>query len=433
MQFSTDKLDELKRETKADVDLEALRAIIAHGWPDKQRLLQPALRPYWAYRDELSLEDGLILKGPRIVIPARLQRDYAVKIHSGHQGSEKCKLRAKSCIFWNNINSDIDKITSSCDVCQQYQRSQAHETLMQHELPTRPWQVLGTDLFYFDNGTFLIIADYYSKFQFVRKLSGQCTSQQVITLTKQIFSEHGVPEKVISDNGPHFDSQAYRNFAESWGFDHVTSSPYYPRSNGFIERCVQTTKNTLKKAKADNADPYMALLCLRTTPLDHQVPSPAELLYTRKIQGNLPVRIPNQLANKDNIYERLLARQATQKAYHDRTAHDLTPLLAGQPVSIQNTITGQWQPGVVRTVCDEPRSYIVSTTAGRDLRRNRQQIRHAPTMIHIHDDDTPSQQTTDEGEDTLPNTNNNQQPDRSLAYTTRSGRRVHKPSRWQEG
>lgn len=82
--------------------------------------------------------------------------------------------------------------------------------------------MLGTDLFFFDNSTYLIIADYYSKFFMVKKTPVQCTSQAVVDLTKGIFSEHGIPEKVISDNGRHYDSSTYRAFASSWGFSHVT-------------------------------------------------------------------------------------------------------------------------------------------------------------------------------------------------------------------
>ena len=65
-------------------------------------------------------------------------------------------------------------------------------TLKPHEIPTRSWQVVGSDLFYFDGHDHLIVADYYSKFPIVWKIPmGQCTSQTVVSLTKQIFSEHG--------------------------------------------------------------------------------------------------------------------------------------------------------------------------------------------------------------------------------------------------
>ena len=64
------------------------------------------------------------------------------------------------------------------------QRSQPHEPLIQHEIPTRPWQIVGTDLFVVNRDTYLIICDYYSKFPFVYKIEGQVMSDAVIQMIK---------------------------------------------------------------------------------------------------------------------------------------------------------------------------------------------------------------------------------------------------------
>ena len=119
------------------------------------------------------------------------------------------------------------------------------------------------------------------------------TSSTVVGILKELFSEQGIPERVMSDNGPQFVSEAFKTFAKLYEFSHVTSSPHYPKSNGFIERTVQTVMSALRKAKADGLDPELALLCLRSTPIDNKLPSPAEMLYTRKIQENLPVKVSN--------------------------------------------------------------------------------------------------------------------------------------------
>ena len=132
-----------------------------------------------------------------------------------------------------------------------------------------------------------------------------CTSHAVVAATADIFSEHGVPEKVVSDNGPHYDCVNYKKFAQEWRFEHVTSSPHFQQSNGFVERSIQTAKRTLLKAKERNMNPCKAMLCLRTTPLDHHPPSPSELLYARKLKGDLPIQIRNLLTRRDDIYKRL--------------------------------------------------------------------------------------------------------------------------------
>jgi len=195
---------------------------------------------------------------------------------------------------------------------------------------------------------------------------------------KQVFAEHGIPERVVSDNGRQYDSATFRNFAKTWGFDHITSSPHYPQSNGFIERTIQTVKYTLTKAKASSLDPDLALLSLRTTPIDHMIPSPAELLNNRKMRGTLPVCIRNYHPQKEDIYEQFQRRQETQKHNFDKHARDLPPLIPGQQVRTQSHISGNWFPAVVIAKCPEPRSYMIQTTNGSTLRRNRNVIRDCP-------------------------------------------------------
>ena len=378
VQFSPEKLSLIQNETAKDEVLSALKEIIVQGWPAKMKDLPKDLHPYWSFRDELAVEDGLVLKGERIVIPPSVQDYILGKLHEGHQGAEKTKLRARDCVFWLDINKDIEERTRTCATCQEHRRSQQKEPLIQHEVPTRPWQVLGTDLFFFDGDTYLIIADYYLKFFFVRKMPTQCTSQAVVNSTKEIFSEQGVPEKVISDNGRHYDSAVYRAFASTWGFSHVTSSPHYPQSNGFIERTIQSVKNTLKKAKASGKDAHMAMMCMRATPLDHDIPSPGEMLFNRKLRANLPIRVRNTSHQRDSVREQLIHRQETQKHYSDRHARDLPPLSTGQPIRIQDQSSHLWKPASVQEVCDEPRSYVVATPTGSVLRRNRRHIAEAP-------------------------------------------------------
>ena len=130
VQFSTQKLQSIREATQADDELCALRAVIVDGWPDRQRHLAAPLRPYWSCRDELAVEDGLIMKGDRLVIPLSLQAEVLSKQHEAHQGIEKTRLRARSCVYWKSINSDIDDIVWKCDACQRLQKRQAHEPLM---------------------------------------------------------------------------------------------------------------------------------------------------------------------------------------------------------------------------------------------------------------------------------------------------------------
>ena len=163
-----------------------------------------------------------------------------------------------------------------CEICQESQNTQTKETLEPHEVPTRPWQVVGTDLFTWN------LLDYYSKFPIIKKIhNGKSTEQTVVRLTKCVMSEQGVPEVIISDNGPQYDCQSYKQFSKEWGSQHITSSPRYPQSIGLLSDKSRLLK-TLKAVKSGE-DPHMSMLCLRSTPIDSQLPYPAELLYKRKL------------------------------------------------------------------------------------------------------------------------------------------------------
>lgn len=225
----------------------------------------------------------------------------------------------------------------------------------------------------------MLISDYYTKYPFVRKIPrGQCSSKTIIEMTKQIFSEHGVPTIVRSDNGPQYFSQEYREFAKEYGFEYITSSPIYPRSNGFIESQVKSVKAVLAKAKKTHTDPNLALLCLRATPIDGKLPSPAELLLGRKIQDNLP-RMIARTNDSDDVINRLEYRQEVQKHYHDRHVKILPALHPGQPITVRDPTTRKWNPAIVKEKLEDvPRSYQVSTPAGGELRRNRVHIRSVP-------------------------------------------------------
>jgi transposase InsO family protein len=391
VQFSTQKQAELRKATREDNELRTLTDIIVQGWPDRHKQVPLPVRQYWSYRDELTVEDGIIMKGECVIISAVMQKYILTKLHESHQGIEKTKLRARTCVFWNNFNADIENLIKQCSTCQQSQKAQRPEPLNQYEIPTRPWQVVGTDLFYLDGNEYILICDYYSKFPIVIQIRGRATSDIVVNLIKHIFAEQGIPETVVSDNGPQYDSHVFKQFAENWGFSHITSSPKFPQSNGFIERQVQSVKHTLSKAKSAGDDPEMALLILRSTPVDCHLPSPSELLNSRKIRANLPTKIHNNVPDKDAIAQRLQERQTTQKLYHDgKAGESLAPLIPGQFVRVQDETTRKWRPAIVTQKHSTPRSYEVQMPSGSTLRRNRRHIRETHEKFDLPTDESES-------------------------------------------
>ena len=127
---------------------------------------------------------------------------------------------------------------------------------------------------------YLVIIDYYSKMPIVWKMpTSPCNSAKMITVLKELFAEHGIPEEIQSDNGPQFASHLFAEFTKDWNIKHSTSSPRNPRSNGQAESAVKIVKGLLTHAKCSGQDPYLALLAYRSTPVDSHLRSPAKMLY----------------------------------------------------------------------------------------------------------------------------------------------------------
>ena len=329
-------------------------------WPGKKQVNE-ALAPYWEARGNLLLHVN------RIVVPAAMQRETLNKLHKGHQGIERCRLRARMSVWWPGISRQIEQMVKHCSHCTR-ETTPRKEPLMPTALPEYPWQKIGTDLFSLNGSNYLLAADYFSRFPEVIKLTST-TSASIISALKSIFSRYGIPEEVVSDNGPQYSSHEFRDFAKEYNFNHTTSSPHFPQSNGHAERAVQTAKKLLKGSD----DLYLSLLSYRSTPLTWCGLSPAELLMGRQIRSNLPQTsdaFKPQWPYLSDFRQSNRKLKAKQKANYD-SRHGTRPLAEipdDTPVWV--TTDGSHYPGHVTAQTDAPRSYLVQTPAGQ-IRRNR--------------------------------------------------------------
>ncbi|GBL76764.1 hypothetical protein AVEN_53437-1 [Araneus ventricosus] len=149
-----------------------------------------------------------------------------------------------------------------------------------------PWEILGLYLFKYKNSWYLPISNYYSRYPEIARLD-RPTSAEVINHCKSIFSHHGIPDVVRSDNDSQIDpvkTVEFKDFAKSYGFTHISSNPKFSQSNGLIETAVKTVKACIKKSR----DPYLTLMAYGATPLENGF-SPSELLMGRRINTTLPV------------------------------------------------------------------------------------------------------------------------------------------------
>ena len=242
------------------------------------------------FREHLTIVDDLLLFDSWIVIPRQMRLEMLKRIHEGHLGIVKCRALASFSVWWPHMSKDIEDLVQKRDTCAKHRPTQK-EPLLPSTFPERPWARLGMDLFELQGKTFLVGVDYYSRWLELRRLDNQ-THRNLISKLKSILAVHGIPDVIISDNGPQFASTEFRNFAADFSFMHTTNSAHYPESNGEAERAVQTVKNLLKKSK----DPYNALLLYKASLLHNGKP-PSEFLMGRKLKTKIPT-VPFNLLPK---------------------------------------------------------------------------------------------------------------------------------------
>ena len=301
-------------------------------------------------------------------------------IHASHLGIVKCKSRARESLFWPGISSQIEEEIEKCSTCALNQKQNPKQPMLETDTPNRPWSIVSTDLLEFRGHHYLITVDHYSKWPELAKLDN-LSSNNTISYLKSQFARYGVPDKLLSDNGPQYSSSLFAKFARDYGFIHVTTSPHYSQSNGQAERTVQTVKNMLRKAE----DPYKALLAYRNTVLEDIGLSPAQLFLGRMLKTDIPTTEPLLSANDKlsrEITTKLKMRKWKQKEHYDKHAAKtpLRDLQRHEKVVMRNN--NKWVPATVENYHETPRSYIVQHD-GRRYRRNRIHIR--PTQADIRE------------------------------------------------
>lgn len=378
------RLQEIKEQQQRDEICSQVLRYCAEGWPSHCSL-PSILRPYWQCQQELTVHNGILLKGVRLVIPVSMRLEMIDRLHEGHQGVVKCRARAQASVWWPGLSRQLEEVVKNCTTCARERRNPS-EPMIASECHLRPWQKVGTDMFFFRRSTYLLVVDYCSSYVEVARLETTDSSSVILHL-KSIFARHGIPETVISDNGPQYSSFEFAQFARAQGFEHITSSPRFPQSNGKSERAVQTVKNLLKKA----VDPYDALLAYRSTALECGY-SPAELSMGRQLRTLVPTvpatLLPRWDEPRGERERRELMRQKKKDAY-DRyhRARPLSTLRAGDPVWVEDANVNGTVVGPAHT----PRSYVVRTPTS-CLRRNRRHLQPTPnvTADERADDADPS-------------------------------------------
>jgi transposase InsO family protein len=277
---------QIKTWTCRDPVLSCIHHFILHCWPNSVN--NPNLKPYFTRREELSVIDGCILWGCRVIIPPKGRNIVMSQLHDTHPGVSRMKRLARSYVWWPGMDSEIESKVCGCSTCQLDRPSPAKAPLHPWEWPSRPWSRVHMDhAGPFMGKIYLILIDAHSKWMEV-KIVASTSTENTIAKLREIFATHGIPEQLVSDNGSGFTSAEFKQFTEYNGIKHTLVSPYHPASNGLAERAVQTFKHNVTKLEGPMETRISKFLFkYRITPQTSTELSPAELLMGRRLRTHL--------------------------------------------------------------------------------------------------------------------------------------------------
>ena len=284
----------VKKKTQVDPILSLVYRYVQNGWPS---IVDASLVPYKNKQDELTIHQGCLLWGTRVVVPSSLRNEVLTELHETHPGMTRMKGLSRSYVWWPKIDSDIEKTVSTCLVCQKIRSEPVQAPVHPWTFPSKPWSRIHIDFAGPISGTtYLVVVDAYNKFPEVVKMTST-TSTATVNALRDIFSRYGLPEIMVSDNGPQFIASEFQQFCRKNGIMHRTSAAYKPSTNGQAERVVQILMSAIAQARVTKQDVNVvlarSLLVYRNTPHTTTGEAPSVLLMGRKLRTRLDLILPS--------------------------------------------------------------------------------------------------------------------------------------------
>lgn len=385
-------LSDMSRETHRDDILSKLVAQIQSGkWSRDDKF-----KPFSAIRDELSVYDGVILRGNRILVPPSLRKKVLKLSHETHQGIVKTKQFLRSRFYWPGMDEATEAMIKNCRACILNQPLNKYTPLQPAALPRGPWVKGAVDIVGPINGKFILTyIDYYSSYPEAYVLR-EITSRDVIKVLTDIFARFGFPEEIVSDNGKQFVSAEFENFLKSCGIKHTRVSPYFARSNGKLERFHRYLKKNFRAAMSEGKsweeELPKILMTYRASPHPVSGETPTKLLFNHEIRMKVPhVDMSNRDSKLDQeIRSKCEKYQERMKNYHDEKRH-ATPhnFSIGDVVFCANMkpnkLDSQFYPAKHVIIKTQGRDTftLVNAATGTTLIRNAKYLKHVPASEEV--------------------------------------------------
>ncbi|XP_043229817.1 uncharacterized protein K02A2.6-like, partial [Amphibalanus amphitrite] len=329
----------------ADPVMEQLRSVIRTGWPDAARQCTPETRDYFAVRNELQVrQDGVVLRGPdRAVVPAALRSKYLQLAHRAHDGVVRTRQLLRDLAWWPGMSKDAAALVADCPSCHAKDAvltQQARPAPLQPvELPDRPWSKLGLDIVGPIPGAppsakyAITMTDYHSKWPEVA-LTSSIETDDVIQFLSQAWSREGLCDELVTDNGPQFTSDRFRQYLAQRGIRHHTSVVYWPRRNGAVDQLNREVKMWLKEAtqlQSRTAASFSGHMRQRLALCQ----SPSALLHGRRMRLHLPVTTETPPRDSSLQHRVATQQQRNSRGYDSRQATRPSDLQPGDTVRVR--------------------------------------------------------------------------------------------------
>ena len=339
---------------------------------------------YKALSEELWVLGQLVLRGNRIVMPESLWKHTIALAHEGHQGMTRTKARLREKVWWPNMDKQVEQFVKACHPCQLVGPRSKTEPIRSTTLPEGPWGDIAVDLLEIPGGNhLLVVVDNYSRWPEVI-LFKKTDASHVTRAMEGIFQTHGIPESVRSDNGPPFSSAEFEGFLDYLGIAHLKGIPYWPQSNGEVERCNKTLLKIIRIATLEGKDWKKELqnflFQYRTTPHTVTGLSPAELLMGRCLKDKLPkVTIPSERITEAHWQQLLRERDARgklrQKEYADsKRSAQYSDIVEGDQILLNKSrdtkLSPNFEPAPYKVVEKKGNAVLIKDQDGNTKLRN---------------------------------------------------------------